>query len=222
MCGRLNISDHPAVQWLMDEVGLPLQDFTPRWNVSPSAQIHTLFQDSGEIGVSKMTWGLLPPWAKQEMKPLINARSETIWEKPSFKHLIKSKRAVIPVKGYYEWTRRNGKVDQAFYFHHRNAPALGLGAIYGISKEGEMQCCIVTSEATDPGMLRIHNRQPVWLDRSEIKDWISNDDPDYLNHVMDSQSRDLRSWGAIDHVSNYVNNARNEGPQCVGSPGYTI
>lgn len=103
-----------GVQWLLDEMGLLLKDFKPRYNISPSALIHTIYLDKGQPTVIPMTWGSLPPWAKLEVKPLINAKSETIREKPSLKHLIKKQRAVIPVNGFHEWNRE-GKIKQAFY-----------------------------------------------------------------------------------------------------------
>ena len=116
MCGRINVSDHPGVQALLEDLGIPLFSLSlePKYNLAPGAQLVTAFSNEGNLEAAVMEWGMVPVWAKDKsMRPLINARCETVWEKPSFRHLIKSKRVIIPVNGFYEW-KREGKSKTAY------------------------------------------------------------------------------------------------------------
>lgn len=195
----------------MAEMGIPVfsKDIKPNYNVSPS---FTLVIAISGLEFIPAEWGILPPWAdKAKFKgPLINARSETIWEKPSFRHLIKSKRAIIPVNGFYEWKREKGS-KQAFYFKPANDPAFALAGIYQIPKDGVPQCCIITTEANKI-MGPVHHRMPVLLARRSFEKWLGDTSHDDITTLMKPSPQ---SWIKCHPVTNYVNNARNQGEECV-------
>lgn len=223
MCGRMNISDHEGIQWLLDELGLilPEDKFTAKYNVSPTAAVWGVLVSRTATTLEPMQWGFVPPWAKegQFKQPLFNARSETIWEKPSFKNLIRRYRGIVPVNGFYEWQRpgktsggkSTDKTKVANYITVKNKPAMGLAAIIQSHADGYSQCCLITTEANTQ-MQDVHNRQPVIVPPEAMEDWLNDDNPDNVNRCM----QPLESGAfEIRKISDYVNNARNEGPECL-------
>ena len=214
MCGRMNISDHEGIQWLLDQLGLilPEDKFTSKYNVSPTAAIWGVLVSRTATTLEPMQWGFVPPWAKegQFKRPLFNARSETIWEKPSFKNLIRRYRGVIPINGFYEW-QRQGSSKSANYITLKDAPAMGLAAIIQSHSDGYSQCCLITTDANSQ-MQDVHNRQPVVIKPEDMDGWLNDDDTDNINRCLQplpSGEFNIRKIG------DYVNNARNDGPECL-------
>lgn len=220
----MNISDHEGIQWLLDQLGLVLPEdkFTPKYNVSPTAALWGVLISRTATTIEPMQWGFVPPWAKegQFKRPLFNARSETIWEKPSFRNLVRRYRGIIPINGFYEWQRTNNtKIDSAKnasakIAHHislENAPAMALGAIIQSHADGYSQCCLITTEANSQ-MQDIHNRQPVIIHPEAMDEWLNNDNTDRINQMMQPLSPGAFN---IRQISDYVNNARNDGPDCL-------
>lgn len=214
MCGRMNISDHEGIQWLLEQLGLtlPADKFTPKFNVSPTAALWGVGVVRQAITLEPMQWGYIPPWAKEGVfkKPLFNARSETIWEKPSFKNLIRRYRAIVPANGFYEWSRK-GKEKDAHYISLENQPAMALASIVETHADGYLQCCLITTEATNQ-MQQVHHRQPVIIPPDQVEEWLTNDNQDFLNDCMSSQ---VEQQLEIRKVSGYVNNSRHDGPECL-------
>ena len=216
MCGRMNISDHEGVQWLLKQVGLSLdaEKFTPRFNIAPTTAVWGITIDRATTGLHPMQWGFVPPWAKegQFKRPLFNARGETIWEKPSFRSLIPRYRGILPANGFYEWQRK-GKLKTAFHITATDAPALAFGCIIQMHNDGYFQCCIVTTEAQGD-MRRIHNRQPVIIEPDQIERWLHAVKPDEINSLIKPADPGRLMFTA---VGDYVNSSRNEGPRCLES-----
>ncbi len=197
----------------------PEQAFRPRFNVAPSMQIDCVVAESGDDDgdagghvCRSLEWGMIPPWAKPGTfkSPLINARAETIREKPSFRSAVKKGRVVIPVNGFYEW-KRQGKTREAWFITGADGGPLAFAGVSSISREGVPQLCIVTT-AANQRMQDIHHRMPVILDIDGANSWLDDEDPDALDALMVPSSDDAIEVVA---VSDYVNNARNEGPKCV-------
>lgn len=214
MCGRMNISDHEGIQWLLEQLGLTLAEdkFTAKYNVSPTSALWGISVVRQATTLDPMQWGFIPPWAKEGVfkRPLFNARSETAWEKPSFKNLIRRYRAIVPANGFYEWARK-GKEKDAYHVSLQKDPAMALAAIVQTHSDGYLQCCLLTREA-EGEMQQIHHRQPVLIDPTNIEEWLRNDDRDFLDQCIASpyqQAFDIKK------VSGYVNNSRNEGPECL-------
>lgn len=145
MCGRINLSDNEGIQTLMAMLGVPLlppssnlstqPSLPPRWNVSPSATLGTLVADSMSdnaiLSNTTMRWGLEAPWSEpgKTSRRLINARSETLLSKPTFRNLAKHHRTVVPVNGFYEW-KVVGDARIPYYVQVKNLPAMLLAAVY--------------------------------------------------------------------------------------------
>ncbi|MGB5582816.1 MAG: SOS response-associated peptidase, partial [Gammaproteobacteria bacterium] len=193
------------------DVVIPKDRFPPRYNIAPSATLTTVCYKVG-FEVADMHWGIVPHWARpgQFERPLINARAETIHEKPSFRKLIAHTRVIVPVNGFYEWRRAEGS-KATFYFRSTSQEALALAGIYQIDRDGVMQCCLITTDANDV-MQPVHNRMPALIPQQAMQDWLCSEDTHVIDALMKPAAND--SIKAVE-VSNYVNNAHNEGEKCI-------
>jgi putative SOS response-associated peptidase YedK len=213
MCGRINVSDHEGVQQLLQRLGIGFNkdSFTPRFNIAPGADILVAFAEAPHE-LAHMHWGIVPHWARDKpgTRPLINARVETAWEKPSFRKLVQNNRAIVPVNGFYEWKREN-KRKTPYYIKLADHNAMALAAIYQITGEGTMEVAILTRESAGE-MATIHNRMPVTLDESNMGAWLHTEPPGLIQQMLGSQPLPKL---AIKEVSSYVNNAANEGEKCI-------
>jgi len=228
MCGRyaLNISGEDlAIEFA---AGVKDAGFTPsNWNISPTTVIPFISSDDEkgrQRSIQTARWGLIPTWAKDASRQAnaINARVESIAEKPTFKSAFKSRRCLIPVTGYYEWATELGKYKpkQPFYISHKDKQTLAIAGLYETwinpaTNSPITTAAIITREAA--GIVApIHHRMPVILPKDLWGTWLSNKSltPDetehYLNIInLDKPDEALTFWP----VSDEVNNARNIGPQ---------
>lgn len=220
MCGRINVSDNEGVRLLLAMLGMevwPSRD--PRFNVAPSQTLDVVGWENESPVHQSMKWGLVPSWAKPGTfsAPLINARSETIHQKPSFRKLIDQYRVLIPINGFYEW-RRTGKVKEPFFVMPAKERAMFIAGLYQPSNAksandapDRAQVCSVTVESNE-AMSKVHHRMPVLLTPADALTWIQPSDRKTLDRLMVPASNDALK---ICEVGDYVNSARNEGPECV-------
>lgn len=220
MCGRINVSDNEGVRLLLAMLGMevwPSRD--PRFNVAPSQSLDVLTWQDDDPCHQTMRWGMIPSWAKpgKFSSPLINARSETIHEKPSFKKLIAQHRVLIPINGFYEW-QREGKAKTPYFIKPSESAAMFLGGLFQPAKpspNGEpderSQVCIVTVAANE-SMSKVHHRMPVILKPEQALAWIQPSTPDEINALMQPASNDAL---VMSEVGDFVNSARNEGAECI-------
>lgn len=226
MCGRINVSDNEGIRVLLAMLGMdvwPSRD--PRFNIAPTQTLDVI---SHLPELSPMRWGITPAWAKKHGKtvaPLINARCETICEKVSFKRLINEQRVIIPINGFYEWLRpsksNQGKSKTAYYISPANAPAMLLAGIWQSSiatantadtdDEQQSQVCVITT-AANAVMSTVHHRMPVILTADEAIQWLNPGAAAAIELLMRPAANDILQ---IRMVSDYVNNARHEGPECI-------
>lgn len=212
MCGRYTLRSNPRS--LADKVRVeeyPLWE--PRYNVAPTTQIPVIREDQ----LSLMRWGLVPSWVKDLKSagaPLINARAETVAEKPSFRSAFKKRRCLIPADGWYEW-QVIGKTKQPFWIHlngERVFAFAGLWEAWHKSEPPLESCTIVTTDACDDTR-NVHDRMPVILDRADYARWLDPEtDPASLLellHPYDGGDIVCRPVGSG------VGNVRNQGPECI-------
>ena len=227
MCGRyaLNISgDDLALEYNANN---PNTAYTAsNWNISPTTTIPFISESkNGSVtrDINLASWGLIPSWAKDSSRQAnaINARVESISEKPTFRSAFKSRRCLVPVSGYYEWATELGQYrpKQPFFISNKESKTLAIAGIYEkwVNPESNQvltTAAIITRSAV--GIVApIHNRMPVILPSTLWADWLTpnelskNEVADYL-HLLDLPNPDeqLRFWP----VSEEVNNARNSGP----------
>lgn len=215
MCGRVNTYNKESIYEIMqlytDSV---LDHFDSRYNVSPGAMLPALYHEEAN-DIAAMYWGLVPLWAKPGTfkRPLINARAETVFEKPSFRNLVKRYRCVVPINGFYEWRRpqEEGARKVPWYFLPADGEVMLLGGIYQFNKQGAAECCLVTTPA-NALMAPVHDRMPVIITPDAVEEWLCSDDQPALEAMM-QPARDgvLTSY----EVSSFVSRATNDGPQCI-------
>lgn len=172
MCGRFTIT-HPnkALAALFDAVtGNDLPE-GPRFNVCPTQMVAVVTSDAGRR-LRAMRWGLLPAWYKTPTDgPLIiNARSDTVAVKPAFREAIRTRRCILPISGFYEWSAGPGGARLPWYITRVDGHPMALGALW--SRWGDLDSCAMVTVEGGPGMAGIHDREPVILEREDWPLWL--------------------------------------------------
>ena len=179
MCGRFtNSAKQKDVEKEFKIGKLNKVSFEPRYNIAPSQMIDTVLETDSERILTELKWGLIPSWAKDDSigNKLINARAETLTEKPSFQKAFKSRRCIIPASGFYEWAKKGAGKKQPFYFYLKEKPVFGFAGLYEewLDKEsGELieTCTIITTEANEV-LEPVHDRMPVILKPEDYDQWL--------------------------------------------------
>jgi putative SOS response-associated peptidase YedK len=178
MCGRF--SNRTPAEKIKEEFRVEeVPSIDARYNIAPTQKILGISQESNEREAVLFKWGLVPSWSKDPSMGarLINARSETVHEKPAFRESFKRRRCIIPADGYYEWQRTGGR-KQPYYFIMRDERLFGFAGLWDRwkSPEGEIleTCTILTTEANEKAR-DIHDRMPVILSASDYDLWLDED-----------------------------------------------
>ena len=212
MCGRFAFfSPREAVTELFG-VDAPLE-FQPRYNITPSQHVVAIrSDDEGRPALVMLRWGLIPSWAKDAKigQRLINARAETVHEKPSFRAAFKRRRCVILADGFYEWRKTTDGKQPYFIAAKDRAPFAMAGLWERWSRQGEpVETCTIITMAANPVMQPLHARMPVILPTPDALDWVSPEERDVSElrkEIAAGANPDLTYWT----VSRDVNNPRND------------
>ena len=175
MCGRFVITSPPAA--LRQMFGYAEQpNFPPRHNIAPTQPIPVVILENGGRHFRLMRWGLVPGWVKdsRDFALLINARAETVVEKPAFKNAMKRRRCLIPADGYYEW-QAAGSRKRPYFIHRRDGVPLGLAGLaetwIGPNGEELDTVAIVTAPSSDD-LASLHSRVPVTIAPIDFERWL--------------------------------------------------
>jgi putative SOS response-associated peptidase YedK len=178
MCGRytLRISVDPLVEAFEIEEYPP--SLNPSYNIAPTQELAAVVEEDEKRKLEMLRWGLIPSWAKDPAigNKMINARAETVSEKPSFRSAFKKRRCLILADGFYEWKKTDdGK--QPYHVKMENGSPFAFAGLWETWKDGEeiRSCTIITTEANDL-MKEIHHRMPVILPPEDYDMWL---DPDF-------------------------------------------
>jgi putative SOS response-associated peptidase YedK len=190
MCGRYTITiSADSAREDLGIVQMP-ENYQPRHNVAPTQPV-AVVTSAAERKAEWMTWGLIPFWAKDPgiASKLINARSETIAEKPAFKNAFSKRRCLILADGFFEWKKGAGPKghSQPYYFHREDTKPFvfaGLWEFWRSPNGGEVRTCtIITCEANE--LVRpVHERMPVMLGKEDMWAWLSTDQPASLQSLL--------------------------------------
>jgi putative SOS response-associated peptidase YedK len=241
MCGRYASSANANVlriEFDVDDVfdGLP----GPDYNVAPTVAVPAVFErrvrDSGEVRrrLAPLVWGLVPSWAKDPSigSRMINARLETVAEKPSFRKAFSLRRCVLPADGFYEWytpdgiraTGRSSKIKkQPFFIHRADGERLVMAGIYEIWRDPNKDreddsawlrtCSVITTDATDAAG-HIHDRMPMVITRDAMDAWLDPDLTDAASALELLAVTDAHLLEAYP-VSTAVNSVQNNDPSLI-------
>ena len=217
MCGRF-AQRTPAKTLAREFQVNEIPDIEPRYNIAPTQDILSIRQTDEGREEAMLKWGLVPSWAKDVSigAKLINARSETVTEKPSFREAFKKRRCIIPADGFYEWQRTGGR-KQPYFFLMRDEHPFGFAGLWEKWRDADGQtletCTILTTEANE--VLRpVHDRMPVILHSNDYAIWLDGD-PQKLDLIKEL----LRPYPGEEmigySVSALINSPYNQGAELI-------
>lgn len=215
MCGRFVITLSPEV--FREAFGYEDQpNFPPRYNVAPTQPVPIVVREEGRPRFKLVRWGFLPSWVKdpKDFPLVINARAETLLEKPTFKAAMKRRRCVFLADGFYEW-RREGRVKAPYFVRMASGgpmPMAGLWETYSDPTGGEIDTAAIVTTDANGTVAAIHHRMPVILGREGVARWLDVAD------VSDTEAHELTkpcpdAWLDMVPVSPRVNKVANDDAQ---------
>ena len=213
MCGRFVLAtDEHGIEFiddvLMDNDLPPL----PNYNICPTNRIHVVTAQDGRRRLRGMRWGLIPRWAKSETDGplLINARAETVAEKPAFRDAVRNRRALVPASGFYEWTPgEDGKRDP-WYIRPRQGGVMMLAALWqdwAPPGEDAIPTCAIVTTAAGPDTRNLHHRTPVIVAPDDWALWLGEAGHGAATLMRAAPEGTLEHW----RVGREVNSNRAEG-----------
>ena len=223
MCGRFTLrtpANQLALLFGLSETPL----LAPRYNIAPTqpVAIVRVHPQTHAREWAHARWGLIPSWSKDPSigARMINARSETVAEKPSFRAAYKRRRCLVPADGFYEWQKLDGR-KQPQYITMQDQGPFAIAGLWEIwhSPEGDiLETCTLLTTAPNELLETIHNRMPVIVHPDDFDMWLGSG-PESDRQELSLLPHLLRAYPAdemkITPVSTYVNNARNEGADCI-------
>jgi len=185
-----------------------------RYNIAPTQSMPVVVSPDGKRVMETMRWGLIPSWVKdpETQSLLINARAETIQEKPSFRSSFKSRRCLVPADGFYEWVKgENGKVPHWIHMTDEGLFAFaGIWSEWGMGEDIIRSFSIITTEANSK-LKSLHHRMPVILALENYTPWLDSSSSDPASLLTAYPSEEM----AYHEVSLRVNSPKNDDPECL-------
>jgi putative SOS response-associated peptidase YedK len=189
MCARYCLREqNPLIADLFELDEIPYLE--PAYNIAPTHAVPVVVcEPKAGRSLRLMRWGLIPSWSKDPFRgsPLINARSETVMEKPAFRAPVRRRRCLIPASGYFEWRLETGG-KQPYFIHLADGSPIAFAGIWEVYESPDAYletCAMLTTDANDMCAF-IHDRMPVIVPRELHRDWVDpyNEDPHGLLHVL--------------------------------------
>jgi putative SOS response-associated peptidase YedK len=225
MCGRYGrFSRKERIEEFLGQAIEGAEELAPRYNVCPGVPDWIIRQPGAgaTLRFEQFHWGLLPSWTKHpgsrsalRRRP-VNARAESVAEKPMFRDLLRERRCVVPIDGYYEWqSTSTGKVP--FWFHLKNAEPLFLAGLWDCWHEGRPDAVasyILMTTTPNELAAKVHDRMPVLLHARDVSSWLDPTitEPDRLkSSLLPYPAGEMASRP----VSNRVSNPNSEGPALI-------
>jgi putative SOS response-associated peptidase YedK len=217
MCGRAysTFTDEELALRYLGKKGVKFPRLRPNYNMSPSHEVPVVKVVDGERSIELHRWGLVPFWAK-DIKigyKMINARSETVTEKPAFRNAFQKRRCIVPLSGFIEW-KRQGESKRPFRISLKDAPIMSVAGIWETWKDEdvdatkEIHSFSVLTTSANSFMEKIHDRMPVILDPKNEEAWL---DPE--NQKIEALTKLLKpcpsAWLEACEVSTLINSPRN-------------
>ncbi len=213
------------------EAARQLALFEPRYNIAPTQEILAVRVEpaNGERQAAMLRWGRIPSWSKQAHAgpPMINARGETIAEKPSFRTAVRRRRCLIPADGFYEWQKiaastssKSGR-KQPYYIHYRDDRPFAFAGLWetwrakaAAADALAIESCTIVTTSASQALATLHDRMPVILEPGDYELWLDPavDDPAAVQHLVAPNEDEAI---VAEPVSTHVNRVANDDPRCV-------
>ncbi|MFH1216533.1 MAG: SOS response-associated peptidase [Pseudomonadota bacterium] len=223
MCGRFALESTSEQLAKVFHLAKPIP-IEPRYNIAPSQDIVIIRNHTGNKIPSLARWGLIPNWSKEEKTgyKLINARSETLYEKPAFREDFQERRCLIPATGYFEWQPK-GSRKQPYFIKMKNGSVFAMAGLWESwrSPDGKIiESCAIITTAANGFLSKIHERMPAIIPLESIGLWLSttNNDPKSMGFLQPYSPFKMTAY----LVNGMVNNPKNEGPGCTRKISYTL
>jgi len=227
MCGRYTLAtpspDEIRARFPIGEA----VEVRPRYNVAPGDDVLAVTTDrEGQPRGELLHWGLVPSWAKSAGLGLkmINARAETVAQRPAYRRSFEHFRCLIPADGFYEWRPAPGGPKQAFHITRADGELFAFAGLWSVwrPREGEdpaaqaLRSCTIVTTAANPAVAPLHDRMPVILPREVEAIWLDATTP---TAVLLGLLRGLApEETALHEVGSAVNDARHDAPDCLAPP----
>lgn len=173
MCGRYRLT---RADRLAEKFDAELaEELHPRYNIAPTQPVPVVRASGSRRVIASMRWGLIPNWARDASMAQINARSETLLEKPAFKENFERRRCLIPADGFYEW-RRSGRSKQPFHFGMQDDSLFAFAGIWDRwrSPQGPViESCAILTTTPNELLTDVHDRMPVILKPEQYHEWLA-------------------------------------------------
>ncbi|MRN55803.1 SOS response-associated peptidase [Paenibacillus monticola] len=219
MCGRYTITvsmDELMLRYLTNDA--TIIHYAPKYNAAPMQYIPAVIHNGSHNKLGELRWGLVPSWAKDDKggSRLINARAESLLEKPSFKRLISTRRCLIPTDGFYEWKKQDSN-KQPLRIVMLDGGIFSMAGLYDIwvDPEGKkLSTCTIITTTPNSLMADIHDRMPVILKPEDESEWLSRDNynvPELMKLLKPYATDQMRAYP----VSSAVGNVRNDSKELI-------
>ncbi|MCR8826222.1 SOS response-associated peptidase [Pseudosulfitobacter koreensis] len=214
MCGRLAVT-LPTDAMAQLFAAAPANDLpdVPNYNVCPTDPVHVIRSDGAHRALMPMRWGFIPQWYKQpnDGPLLINARAETIADKPAFRAACRERRCVVLATGFFEWTKDAEGNRLPWYITRRDGAPLALAAIWqDWGADVQRTCAVVTTQANS-AMSQIHHRMPVVLAPEQLPLWLGEEGKGAARLMQPAPEDTLQ----MHRVGTAVNSNRASGPELI-------
>jgi putative SOS response-associated peptidase YedK len=215
MCGRYSITTPVEALRALFAFEGPSPNLQPRWNLAPTQAAPVVRLGAGGARELKMlNWGLVPYWAEDTKlrSHMINARGETVAEKPAFKQAFRQRRCLVPADGFYEWPTLGPKTKRPLLFRLKDGAPFAFAGLWErwVPPQGEvLETFTIVNTAANSMMAPFHDRVPVVLSPADYSAWLDpSSDPRALVKAPPSE------WFAFTRVSAYVNSVKHDDPGC--------
>jgi putative SOS response-associated peptidase YedK len=216
MCGRYRLS---AVERIEEQFEAEqISEFRPRYNIAPSQPVPIVREEAGRRTVAVARWGLVPFWAKDVSigYKMINARSETVIQKPAFRDCFRARRCLIPADGFYEWSKLQ-REKRPFHLGMNDDSLFAFAGLWDSWKSADrtpVDTCTILTTTPNSLIADLHNRMPVILPREHYEAWLAappSEIASLVNLLLPFDASLMKRY----EVASFVNNPRNDSIECV-------
>jgi putative SOS response-associated peptidase YedK len=225
MCGRFVAAadpDHLASWFDVDE--LRTDELPASYNVAPTMSVYAVAEHAALRHLVSFRWGLVPNWADDPKvgSSMINARAESVADKPAYRTALQRRRCLIPADGFYEWSGE-GEARTAFYIHRSGGEPLAFAGLWEAWKQPSgdwLRTCAIITAPADLRLRALHDRMPVVLPSCAWDQWLDRDErrPAAALDLLSRPASDDLVWHP---VGRQVNNVRNDEPSLIAAVGHS-